>query len=101
MRKFSIILAVFTFFLAQTSFAAMMANDETMAQCDTIAKACKDAGFTDEDMGDKNFWFGCMKPVLFNKTVNGVTVDAKDVKECRKAKIAKMKKELKELQDVK
>jgi len=42
-----------------------------------------------------------MKPLLYGKTVNGVTMDKKDIKECRKAKISKMKKELRELQTVK
>jgi hypothetical protein len=101
MRKRSVIIAIFTLFLAQSSFAATMGDDNSTSQCDAVASACKKAGFTDEGTGDKSFWFGCMRPVLLGKTVKDVTVDAKDVKECRKAKIAKMKKELTELQAVK
>lgn len=98
MRKNSLIIALFAFFLAQTSFAG---GGDTIKECEAIVDACKSAGFTDEGTGDKSLWFGCLKPVLHDKSVNGVTVDKKDVKECRKAKIAKMKKEIKELESVK
>lgn len=102
MRKHSIIIAIFTLFLTQASFADASSNDDSSnKQCNTIAEACKSAGFTNEGTGDKSFWFNCMRPVLHGKAVTGVSVDAKDVKECRKAKIAKMKEELKELQAVK
>lgn len=101
MRKYSIIIALATLCLAQASFAMTGGDDLSTKQCDSVVNACKSAGFTDEGMGDKSFWFGCMKPVLFGKTVSGVTIDANDIKQCRKAKITKMKAELKELQSVK
>lgn len=101
MRKYAGMIAILLMFLTQGSFADALSNDDSAKECGAIADACKNAGFTNADMGDKSFWFGCMKPVLFGKSVSGVTVDAKDVKACRKAKIAKMQKELKELQAVK
>lgn len=104
MLKHSLIttlIASFALFVGQTSFAADDNDLSSNKQCSAIADACKSAGFTEEGMGDKSFWFGCMKPVIFGKTVEGVTVDAKTVKECRKAKITKMKQELKELQAIK
>ncbi len=102
MRKFYAVIATFVLFLTQTSFAVAAGdNDSSFKQCDTVANACKSAGFTDEGTGDKSFWFGCMKPVLYGTTVNGVSIDKKDVEVCRKAKIEKMKKEVKELEAVK
>ncbi|KTD15940.1 Uncharacterised protein [Legionella lansingensis] len=101
MRKHSIIIASFTLFLTQASFAGTFDTDDlSNKQCDAIADACRSAGYTDEGIGDKSFWFACMKPVLYGKTVNSVSIATKDVKECRKAKIAKLKKELKELQSI-
>lgn len=102
MRKL-LIAALLGFTFAQVSFADSFGDSDMLSskQCDMIASACKSAGFTSDGVGDQSFWFGCMKPVLYGKSVNGVTVDAKDVKQCRKAKIAKMKKELKALQAVK
>src|SRR6476660_5205769 len=79
MRKYFIIATLFTLFLSQSSFAASY-EDDLGKQCSMIADACKSAGFTNEDTGDKSFWFGCMKPVLHGKMVEGVTIDAKDVK---------------------
>jgi len=102
MRKHSIIIALSTLFFIQTSFALTFGGDVlSNKQCDAIAETCKSAGFTDEGISEKSFWFACMKPLLYGKTVNGVTMDKKDIKECRKAKISKMKKELRELQTVK
>jgi len=100
MRKSSMMIALIAAFLAQVSFADM-AKGDVVKQCENIANACKSGGYTDEGMGDKSFWFGCMKPLLLGKMVADVTVDAKDVKACRKTKIEKMKKEIKELEKVK
>ena len=102
MRKYSVVIALVTLFLAQSSFAVTLGDDDlSNKQCGAIADACKSAGLTDESTGAKSFWFACMKPVLYGNTVKGVVIDAKDIKECRKAKIAKMKKEVQELQAVK
>ena len=101
MRMHSIMIAIFALFLIQPSFAVTFNDDDLPNKnCEAIANACKSAGLTDEGTGDKSFWFACMKPVLYGKTVTGVTIDAKDVKACREAKITKMKKELKELQAI-
>lgn len=99
MRKYFLIIALFFLSFMQTTFA--MGKNDVVKECETIANACKSAGYTDEGMGDKSFWFGCMKPVLLGKSVSDVTVDVKDVRACRRAKIAKMKKEIRELQSSK
>lgn len=103
MRIKLICITVFALLLLPlSSFAYYMGDASSLnKQCDAIADACKSAGYTDEGMGEKSFWFGCMKPVLFGKFVEKVTVDTADVKECRKAKIAKMQRELNELQAAK
>jgi hypothetical protein len=85
-------LVVAGLFFAQNVLAA----DRTESKaCGKVADACKTAGFKDE-----GFWFDCMRPVLLDKTVKGVTVDAADVKACRADKIEKMKKELDQLKKV-
>jgi hypothetical protein len=68
--------------------------------CAPLVKSCLDAGYTRGDK-EKQFWKDCMKPILLDKTVSGVTVDAKDVKVCRSAKIKKLKQELSEFEAVK
>ena len=100
MYKHAVIIALFTLFLTQISYAADD-NLSSNKQCSAIVDACQNAGFNGNDTSDKSFWFSCMKPMLYGSTVSGVTVDAKDVKRCRKAKIAKMKKELHELETIK
>lgn len=106
MRKYHIVLAIVSLFAAQQSFAneSMQAstNDDmpVVTQCKMIAKACVSAGYT-KPATDKAFWRDCMKPVLLNQTVKGVTLDAKDVAACRQAKIAKMESELEALKAVK
>jgi hypothetical protein len=101
MRKLTFMTILASLLFTQSSFANYTKDDFSNKHCDAIADICKQAGFTNEDMGDKSFWFGCMKPLLYGKTVNGLTVDAKEVKECRKAKIAKMQQEIKALKAVK
>ena len=97
MRKYRVITTLLAITITQCSFAA---DDMSSKECDTIANACITGGFTDAKTPDKSFWQDCMHPILLNKTVTGIEVDAKDVVACRKAKIAKMKIELKELEKV-
>ena len=96
MHKIRILLGLAAVLLMQTVFADDMSADSK--PCAMIADACLKAGYTRGDAQDKKFWLDCMKPVIFGKTVAGVTVDPATVKACRVNKIDQMKKELKELQ---
>lgn len=99
MRILTLIITTFVCLFVNSAVFAMDRDDNK--QCNAIAEACKNAGYTNEGTDDKSFWFGCLKPVLYGKTVAGLTIGANDVKECRHARIEQMKKELKELQAVK
>lgn len=84
---------------AQPVFAFDFAGSDDKA-CATIVKACLDGGYKRSENDDKRFWQDCMKPILLDKTVANVSVDAKDVKACRAAKIKKLSKQLDELKKV-
>ena len=99
MRKFYLayvtaILA--TAFSASCVFAGQDMSSSDSKSCANIVKACLDAGYTNEDTGDKKFWQNCMKPIVLGQAVQGVTIDANTTKTCRTDKIAQMKKELAE-----
>jgi hypothetical protein len=96
MRKSRIVLMMASLFLTQS----ILAHETTSTSCNEVAKACKDAGYSSEETASKKFWDDCMKPVLMNKTVDSVTIDASTVKTCRADKIAEMKKEMEELKKV-
>lgn len=70
-------------------------SSDTDSSCKMIAKSCVAAGYS-----GKKFWFDCMKPVLLNKSVNKVNVDATAIQTCRAKKIEDMKKLLEEFQKV-
>lgn len=93
-KKF--LLAITAAFIIQPAFAHM-GMMENSAACDAVSKACMDAGYSKDD-GDKKFWQDCMKPLLMNKKVTDVKIDAKTVNTCRSDKIKEMKEEIKELQ---
>lgn len=101
MRKLFIILAPILLLAAQQSFAH--SSDPFAAsspECESIAKICLTAGYTREGTQGKEFWHDCMKPILFGKTVTGVTVDDKVVRVCRAFKIANLKNQIEELKKV-
>lgn len=99
MRKL-MVLALFALFASNPVFAGDP-DEATSPDCETIAKACLDAGFTEHSGQGKTFWHDCMKPVLFGKEVSGVTVDAKVVKSCRQFKIKNMQQQIEQLKNVK
>lgn len=73
-------------------FSGMLSDDNS---CKMIAKGCEAAGFS-----GKEFWFDCMKPILLNKSVKNVNIDASTAQTCRTKKIEDLKKELEEFQKV-
>ena len=74
--------------------------DNDSRSCQTVAQACKAAGYTGERNNEsKKFWQDCMKPILQGQTVNGVTVDPTAVQTCRTDKIAEMRKKAAELEN--
>lgn len=85
-------------FIAPQAFADMQYDHKPIKQCENIAKACSDAGFTRRGAAGKQFWHDCMKPILFGKTVSGVTVAAGDAQACRQGKIQHLRTKLDELQ---
>lgn len=95
MSKYVIIPAIVALLSSSVAFAHM--GDS--AACDSIAKACKSAGYAKEE-GDKTFWQDCMFPVLLNKSVKNVTIDADTVKQCRTDKIKEMKDKIDKLESV-
>ncbi len=97
MRKFSVLFIIAAAFSTSSVFAF---GDMSSKACDTIAKACTDAGYNRDESATKKFWHDCMRPLLLNKTAEGVTVDAATVNQCRSDKIAEMKKEMAELSKV-
>jgi len=104
MLKHKIILGSIFLFLAQQSFANTMSmpgtDNDNSKPCKKVAEACVKAGYAKK--GEKGrFWFDCMKPIIMNKSVKGVTVDPKDVQACRQHKIEKLQKDLEDLQSVK
>jgi hypothetical protein len=95
MQKFRILLIVAAIFSAQS----VMAAEEDMLSskpCAAVAAACIKGGFP----RGKTFWMGCMKPVLLNKSVKNVSVDAATAKACRMDKIDELKKDLAEFEGV-
>jgi len=87
------------------SASPLLANDEAdmkseSASCEIVAKSCVKAGFVRGESANKKLWQDCMKPLLMNKTVAGVTVDPATVNTCRTNKIDKMKQELQEFQSI-
>lgn len=75
-------------------------DDSSSAECDRIANACLTAGYNDSNAG-KKFWHDCMRALLINQTVDGVTVSNTDVAACRDFKITKLQQELQDLQNAK
>lgn len=103
MRKL-LILALFSLFVYHPAFAKdqMVAPDEASSpDCESIAKACEDAGFTREGGEGKAFWHDCMRPILFGKQVSGVSIDAKVVRACRQFKIKNLQQQLDEFRKYK
>ncbi len=98
MRKSHILFVALAIFATQPLFAFGKMDSKP---CGMVAKACVDAGFTRDADSAKEFWHNCMKPVLLDEKVEGVTIDADIVKNCRTDKIAQMKKDLSELEKVK
>lgn len=102
MQKKNLMLMLVTLFITQVSFAADTTmntadpDEATSKQCEIIATACKNAGFVKDGDQGKAFWRDCMKPILFGKTVAGVTVDVKDVRACREFKITNLQNRLEE-----
>ncbi len=98
MRKVFILLAPIALFAAQQSYAnSGDAFSASSPECESIAKICLTAGYTREGAQGKEFWHDCMKPILFGKTVTGVTVDDKVVRTCRAFKISNLKNQIEEL----
>ena len=89
MRKTRIFLMIAALVASQSLFAHDMSK-----ACGDVAKACKDAGYSMDAGSNKEFWHDCMKPVLLNKKVDGVTVDAATAKTCRTDKITQLKDDL-------
>lgn len=81
---------------------AMMpqSDNSSSKECDTIANACLSAGY-DNTTTDKRFWQDCMRALLVNQSVNGVSISSSDVAVCRDFKITKMQQELQDLQNAK
>ena len=97
MYKFRIVLASIALLAAQQVFAdSAMSSDSR--PCLKVAKACAAAGYARRNQGNRRFWMGCMKPLLMNHKVSGVTVDPAMVKQCRNDKIKAMKQEVQDLQ---
>lgn len=97
MRKIHIVLILAAAFSTQPIFADQQKTSSN--SCATIAKACLAAGF-DRTTPNKKFWQDCMKPIIMNQTVQGVTIDPATAKDCRINKIDQLKKELEEFQKV-
>lgn len=100
MRTFRIIFIVFAFLMTQQTFAEMtaMTTEPASSDCEMIAKACLDAGYSEKGKDGKAFWYDCMKPILLGKAVDGVNIDQKNVVACRQFKIMDLQNLLKELQ---
>ena len=103
MRKFHTFLAVTALLFTQPLFAAdnnaMDPDEAVFQQCETISDACLKAGYVRAGDPGKMFWHDCMKPILLDKTVAGVTVDSKDVVACRQFKIKNLQAQVKQLQN--
>lgn len=97
MRKIHIALMVMATLFSSSVFANHMMDSKA---CGMIVDACKKAGYTKGDNGDKRFWVDCMKPIIMGKSVKDVTIDSATIKQCRTDKIADMKKQLKEFENV-
>lgn len=71
--------------------------------CAPVIKSCLHAGYHGHGMHHhgKQFWQGCMKPLLMGETVKGVKVTAEAVNTCRTAKINELEQELNALKSVK
>lgn len=94
MRKIHIGLML-AIFLSPSVFA----NHMHSKACAAVGDACKKAGYTRDENGNKKFWQDCMKPVVMGKTVKDVTVDPLTVKQCRMDKIHQLKTQLKEFEE--
>lgn len=95
MRKTHFALIITGLFLMNPAFADRDMTSDSKP-CAAIAKACLDAGYSQESTS-KTFWSDCMRPLLLNKSVTDVNLDASTVKMCRADKIAQLKRELEDL----
>ncbi|HEX4045374.1 MAG TPA: hypothetical protein VHZ76_06905 [Gammaproteobacteria bacterium] len=91
-KKYGYILAV-----AMLVAQPVLADDHNKA-CESIAKACKNAGYTRNGAAGKEFWHDCMKPVMLGKSVANVSVDADTAKACRSAKMKELNENMNDLQ---
>lgn len=71
--------------------------------CAKLEFTCEKAGYMKgrlygSGVAGKATWFDCMRPLLLNKKVTGVTVDPALVKTCRTLKINELREELAALQ---
>ena len=103
MRKFHTFLAFVALLFTPSLFAADTSatdpDEAVFQQCETISDACLKAGYARDGGPGKMFWHDCMKPILFDKAVAGVTVDPKDVVACRQFKIKNLQAQVKQLQN--
>ncbi|MEK2688696.1 hypothetical protein [Bdellovibrio sp. GT3] len=52
--------------------------------CQKVKSACEAAGFVGGDRNaKKKLWKDCVDPLMAGKSVEGVTVSAKDVEDCK------------------
>src|SRR5690349_20491602 len=100
MRKL-LALALFALFLSPAFADDVPADEAQSPDCEAIAKACLDGGYSREGDKGQQFWQDCMRPILFGKDVSGVTVDKKMVKSCRQFKIKNLQEQLKEFRNIK
>ena len=91
-------LLILTALLATQPILAYAAGVPGSKPCSTLAHRCAEAGFARTEVGGKNFWLDCLKPLLMGHSVQGVTIDVADVQACRTDKIKDLQKELQDLQ---
>ncbi len=82
----SLLTAFFTIFTTLYAFAVETGSNSN-GPCAKLVEACKNAGFNQSILSDnKSLSKNCLKPLLNNQKVEGVSVDSKDLEACKTKK---------------
>lgn len=72
---------------AFNSAFAIESSPHTNGPCAKLVEACKNAGFNQSILSEnKSLSKNCLKPLLNNQKVEGVSVDSKDLEACKSKK---------------
>lgn len=82
----SVVAILITLITTNPAFA-VETGSHTNGPCAKLVEACKNAGYNQSILSDnKSLSKNCLKPLLNNQKVEGVSVDSKDLEACKTKK---------------